>query len=215
MSIYIGTGKVKRVYSTTTPVKKIYIGNNLVFKASRLPNAYQEVEWIGTSGTQYIKTGVSWSGSSSFKWEIKAQSTSNNTQVLFSSSNNASGGTWLGIYQNKWWFDSAFTETYSDLIEAEVNYNGSSLTCTINGNTHTKSSPAITGTNACLFCADNLSSYASVKLYKCILYKNGTKIRELVPCYRTSDNEIGLYDLVNNVFYTNEGTGVFTKGGNV
>ncbi|MBR3423660.1 MAG: hypothetical protein IKG80_04140 [Clostridia bacterium] len=36
-----------------------------------------------------------------------------------------------------------------------------------------------------------------------------------VPCYRKSDNEIGLYDLVTDDFLTNAGTGTFRKGGNV
>ena len=38
---------------------------------------------------------------------------------------------------------------------------------------------------------------------------------DLIPCYRKSDGEIGMYDLVNSVFYTNDGTGTFLKGNNV
>ena len=45
-------------------------------------------------------------------------------------------------------------------------------------------------------------------------YDGDTLIRNYIPCYRKSDNEIGLYDIVNNVFYTNQGTGVFLKGSN-
>ena len=41
---------------------------------------------------------------------------------------------------------------------------------------------------------------------------DGTPIRNFVPCYRKSDNVIGLYDTVEGVFYTNAGTGSFTKG---
>lgn len=37
----------------------------------------------------------------------------------------------------------------------------------------------------------------------------------LVPCYRKSDGEIGMYDLVNGVFYTNSGSGTFIKGDDV
>ena len=33
-----------------------------------------------------------------------------------------------------------------------------------------------------------------------------------IPCYRISDGEIGMYDTMNNVFYTNQGTGEFIKG---
>ena len=45
--------------------------------------------------------------------------------------------------------------------------------------------------------------------------KNDTLICDLVPCYRKSDNAIGMYDLVRNVFLTNAGKGSFTKGSNI
>lgn len=45
--------------------------------------------------------------------------------------------------------------------------------------------------------------------------KNGALVRNMVPCYRKSDGEIGMYDLVNRVFYTNAGTGSFGKGADV
>lgn len=50
------------------------------------------------------------------------------------------------------------------------------------------------------------------KLYKCRMYVSGVLVRDFIPCYRNSDNEVGLYDLVNGVFYTNQGTGAFTYG---
>ena len=38
---------------------------------------------------------------------------------------------------------------------------------------------------------------------------------DFIPCYRNSDGEIGLYDSINDIFYTNQGTGTFTKGPDV
>ena len=35
---------------------------------------------------------------------------------------------------------------------------------------------------------------------------------DFIPCYRITDNEIGLYNLVDNQFYTNQGTGEFLYG---
>lgn len=51
-------------------------------------------------------------------------------------------------------------------------------------------------------------------MYRCKIYSNGTLVRDFIPCYRNSDNVIGLYDTLNNVFYTNVGTGTFTKSSN-
>jgi len=40
------------------------------------------------------------------------------------------------------------------------------------------------------------------KLFSFQVYDNGTLVRDLVPCIRDNDNEVGAYDLVNDVFYT-------------
>jgi hypothetical protein len=53
------------------------------------------------------------------------------------------------------------------------------------------------------------------QIYGCKIYEGTELIRDFVPCYRKSDNVIGLYDLANNEFYTNNGTGEFIKGADV
>ena len=54
------------------------------------------------------------------------------------------------------------------------------------------------------------------RIYACKIYdENGVKIREFIPCYRKSDSVIGMYDTINQTFYTNAGTGAFTKGSDI
>lgn len=53
------------------------------------------------------------------------------------------------------------------------------------------------------------------KLYSCKVFKSGVAVLDLYPCYRKNDGEIGLYDVVNNRFYTNNGSGTFLKGADV
>lgn len=43
-------------------------------------------------------------------------------------------------------------------------------------------------------------------------WNNDVLIRKLVPCYRKTDKVAGMYDMVNGVFYTNEGAGQFIIG---
>ena len=52
---------------------------------------------------------------------------------------------------------------------------------------------------------------AKMKLYRFKMYNWTTLVRNFVPCYRKSDSVIWLYDLVNDVFYTNSWTWTFTK----
>lgn len=47
------------------------------------------------------------------------------------------------------------------------------------------------------------------------IFEGDSLVCDLVPCYRKSDNEIGMYDLVQKAFRTNVGTGAFTKGADV
>ena len=51
-----------------------------------------------------------------------------------------------------------------------------------------------------------------MKLFSCNIYNNGILERKFIPCTRTSDNTIGLYDLAKDKFYENKGTGVFIGG---
>ena len=55
----------------------------------------------------------------------------------------------------------------------------------------------------------------STKIYKVIIYENEVKVRYLIPCYRKSDNVAGMYDGVNDIFYTNTSTGSFIVGPDV
>ena len=53
MPIYYGNQKIK-----PNGIKESYYGSQKVYSSSRLPSAYQEVEYIESSGTQYINTGI-------------------------------------------------------------------------------------------------------------------------------------------------------------
>lgn len=48
-----------------------------------------------------------------------------------------------------------------------------------------------------------------------ISYINITEKLHLIPCYRKSDNVAGLYDIVGQQFFTNNGSGSFTVGPDV
>ena len=61
--------------------------------------------------------------------------------------------------------------------------------------------------------ADASAQYGcACKLYGLTIYHYDKKVHELIPCYRKSDGIIGLYDVAEGKFYTNEGSGNFAKG---
>ena len=52
-------------------------------------------------------------------------------------------------------------------------------------------------------------------LYGATIYEGNKLVCDLYPCYRLSDNTIGMYDVVRNRFFTNAGAGTFLKGENI
>lgn len=77
----------------------------------------------------------------------------------------------------------------------------------------------VTSRNIALFArmdgSNNLERFSHRKIRIFQIRENGIIVLDLVPCYRKSDGEIGMYDLVSNTFFTNAGTGTFTKGADV
>lgn len=67
--------------------------------------------------------------------------------------------------------------------------------------------------NLLLFAMGNAngvpSSYSKCRIHSMKCYDNRTLIRDLVPMLRIEDGVPGMYDKVNKVFYTNQGTGYF------
>ena len=190
----------------------------------RLPSEYQEVSYIQTSGTQYIDTGMVLEKTCNVELKI-SNLTYANTKI-FGSRTSATSNNFSVI------------STATSLVCDFYNYNNNRLTVstpieepiTIKvGNSGLQINDTIqhitnyanftTPGNAYIFNASGTypAGYtnASMRLYYCKIWDGDDLVRNFVPCYRKSDNVIGLYDLANNEFYTNAGTGDFTKGANV
>lgn len=82
----LGTQDISALYLGETKIKRAYLGESLVFegsKPSRLPEGYTEVEYIESSGTQYIDTGVKPSDSLIFYVDFYIGSLKYMTPCLF------------------------------------------------------------------------------------------------------------------------------------
>lgn len=196
----------------------------------RLPSAYQEVEYIESTGTQYIDTGMKFKQNNSV--EIEIQGLENTSAKIFGSrssatSNNFSiltglvGGTLSLVtdfqnYQNNR-LSVNITNALSDKYTIKINNSKMCINETEQAiSTYTNFT---TPGNVYIFSASGTypAGYVNVstKLYSCKMWTGTTLVRNFVPCYRKSDNVIGLYDTVNNTFYTNAGTGDFSKGNDI
>ena len=160
----------------------------------KLPSAYQRVEYIESTGTQYIY-GPKFSTSST-TITIWQKPTDKNSARLF--------------YHNG-------TSTF--VREIYLTSNGG-LTMPRNYNSLNNEF----GHSYNTFIATFVSGYANeqqpyilckspnTNMYKGKFYGLKIGTRYLIPCYRLSDGEIGVYATYNSTFYPNAGTGTFLKG---
>lgn len=197
----------------------------------RLPAEYQEVEWIESSGTQYINANVNQQDAgfevkfisydeisdSDYGCILGGRYASSNSDLELNSYISTSHPTWSGTFRY-----GGSSQNYNAHLnpKGELNVikymNG---TYTANGTDYSYSAGTIsTPRMIYLFALHNNTSEtgkAKVRMYYCKLYKQGELAADLVPCYRKADGVIGMYDLVQEAFRTNKGSGTFIKGGNV
>ena len=57
--------------------------------------------------------------------------------------------------------------------------------------------------------------YTQARLYFLKIWDEEKLVRNYIPVRRIEDNTLGLYDMLNRVFYTNSGTGNFIGGPDV
>ena len=189
-----------------------------------LPNEYQEVTYIQSSWTQYIKIWTQFK--TSYKIVIDFQMTV----------------TWwdyvpIWVRTADWWNKRYWIDAWSSYFKVIAGWGDWNNTIAEDTNRHTitldKSTAIVDWTSYSVQYADYTfndwiwvfyyhriwetpDAISSNKLYKLDIYdENWTHINELIPCYRKSDWVIWLYDLVNSVFYTNDWTGTFTKWADV
>lgn len=187
----------------------------------RLPEGYTEVEYIESSGTQHIDTGVKPNQDTRIVMDVDALGFLDNTDMFLfgarvSSENNAfyialndDNTTWHLSYGNSH-LNKNFTCTGRHAIDMNKNV------VDIDGETTTLSANNFQSAyNMLLFATITAGSTDTQKgcarLYSCQIYDNGTLIRDYVPC-KNATGMIGLCDLVNGVFYGNSGSGVFIAG---
>jgi len=216
---------------TPTPDAPVdIVSNNGVLKVrhqSGLPLGYTLLEYIKTTGTQYIDTGIN--GSQITRFVVKgtcAPKGSSNTQLLGSTNATATtffGARVLGGAINWYCFDgtkSLGNPTNLSIIDCAIESASSqpgTLTDTTTGVTQTfiklaSSNWGFGSANLLLFGGDvNRTSNNATCCYL-QLYTSGGLAFSGVPCMRNSDNVVGMYDLVSGQFFTNAGTGDFVAG---
>ena len=185
---------------------------------SRLPQGYQEVEYIKSSGTQYIDTGFVVNKSDNYVLEIDG---------LFPSQAQAYQGC-NGYMQffvgSKYGISNESSISVGNRDTVRIAYANQTATLTVNGSqAESKSWASYSGANVklgVLRMGDINNGWfngsaASGTIYGYKVWKNNILVSECVPCVRNSDSVAGMYDVIREQFITNVGSGVFAVGSDV
>ena len=184
-----------------------------------LPSGYTELEYIQSSGTQYIDTGFKPNQDTRVVTKFDMIQTDTAWRKLW--------GSGSGSYNLDFalWNDGTtkLQSYYGTKTNSAVPITSMSLNVDANKNIWEYSGETITFDKNNFTCAysmyifnvnkDNSSAYlpGMMKLYFFKIYNNEVLVRDFIPCKNPS-GAIGLYDTVNNQFYQNVGSGTFIAG---
>lgn len=190
-----------------------------------LPAGYTQLDYIASSGTQYVDTGF-----------VPNQDTKVECRAYPLSVEDTSDGHGSVFYGSGIFYDDSAFELYTSGGGYQFNYGSQNVhlgTPTVgpwfdivqDKGTVSMSSGTVTwshvfsyttfnsGRSAYLFAINRgsaLRGHCRIARFK--IYDNGNLVRDYYPCKRDSDGAIGLYDLANSTFYGNSGTGAFIAG---
>ena len=187
-----------------------------------LPEGYTQLEYIESSGTQYIDTNIIPTSEMDLVLNGGITSYSNNF-ALFGARQTASGtdsmaNLFLGMS------NGALRSDYYGSSVSEVGELSGAFTVTRSRNvttaegvtiTNSAKSTSVSSGYALYLFASNTGGTASLfgkfKISSCTIGIGGTTLRNFIPCINP-ENNAGLYDLIGGNFYANAGTGTFAAG---
>lgn len=181
---------------------------------------YEVLEYIESTGTQYIDTGVIPNQDTKVEMEVMfndvtsaeclwcARGTSNaNSFVMFKLQTNfrCDYNTTLGTINS---FTIVENTKYKVCMDKNKAYVDDDLLYTHEEATFTSPSSLTLMMSYVASPTNNQSNFGHFKMYSCKIYDNGVLVRNFAPI-KTEKGAVGLLDQVNNLAYYNAGTGTF------
>ena len=218
---FLGTNKIVDIDSKN--VQSLSKDTEWIFQyvtGPLLPDGYTQLEYIQSSGSQYINTGFK--PNQDTKISISMAFLGSAGENVLGSRNSSSDATnRFGIitFSSSSKIGSFFgsTATQSISLDSSIhNYTLSKAGLSVDGVSY---GGAYTASFSCtypitLFAWNNGSNGIvknSSKIIDCKIFSGEVLVRNFIPC-KNSSGVIGLYDVIENQFYQNAGTGTFIAG---
>ncbi|MCQ2580596.1 MAG: hypothetical protein MJ164_00275 [Alphaproteobacteria bacterium] len=183
-----------------------------------LPAGFTELEYIESTGTQYIDTEFQASSSTNIEVKCYLETVSSSDGFLFGSYENGKKYA-INLFSDnaiypRFGINSSLalsryyikTNQVFKVIDGKF-YINDTLLIDYSTESFTKST-----LNLWLFSNNGNAKNFRGRIMYTKIWDNNELVRNFVPARRDSDNEIGMYDTVSGIFFTNAGTGDFIAG---
>lgn len=182
-----------------------------------LPDGYTLVNYLESSGTQYIDTD--YIPNTNTKIELKCL-VLDTGGIVFGNRQPAEGGG-DDIYYALGPASGKMTFFYNQRLRESSTIDTGNFVNFIVENDHVSFNAVDYNININIFPTDysiilfglnnaGVLSLSSVRIGRIKISENDTLVHDYIPCFRNSDSIAGMYDLVDETFLTNNGTGSFT-----
>ena len=186
------------------------------------PIEYIPLEYIESTGTQWIDSGIASNSNIKFAAKFNMNENTGNVIVGFTI-NDESRAFRLFNYEGGCWLDYGSGQRLNRINGGALSI-GTTYEVEV-GNRYVKN--LVTNTNIIgssavgAFSYDNTinifkgyddTSHSSGKIYYLKIYENDILVRDMIPVRRLSNNSICMYDKVTDTFFENQGTGTFIGG---
>lgn len=185
---------------------------------SGLPSGYTQLEYIESSGTQYINTRFKPNNNTRVFLAANLTSTPTGNTALFGARTAPNSKNYAMLFIPPSFrsdYNNTYTQTWQITATTKRTYDKNKETTTIDAISKSYTNALFQADYALYLFAINSAGisqwYASMQMYACQIYDNGTLVRDFVPC-KNASGAVGLYDTVEGQFYANAGTGSFTAG---
>ena len=198
-----------QVTSLTIPegnVEQVSVNGVVLWRKSLLPSGYTQLEYIESTGTQYIDTGILHEDLI-VEYEALTTKASSESQIFLATSLSTN---WVGWKNGNPICNTVINVDATQRRKYKATYTHSRITLMDieTGLTGITSNGSLSDTLHLFSWEGGLySSYT--KLYSCKMFEGTTLLANLIPAMRNSDSKVGMYDTVTRQFFTNAGTGEF------